>query len=178
MHFLLYVCLPVEEAKTSLQARKRVFRYLNREHFVSRGRFCGQCDWFCIGGRYSGMLNMLRLKNQHPRKFKKIEKEYDAWHGFGTQVPDLFKSCFPDYEGMIPIFRDEIDEYGYPDDAQLMDEELLAELKEGFNEYVTAVFAFEKPSVIFTDLGENEWNDIEGSAGPGTHWVVVIDYHG
>jgi hypothetical protein len=56
MHFLLYVGLPVEEARTILQAGKKVCRYLEREHFVRRGRFCGQCDYFSVGGRYSGIM--------------------------------------------------------------------------------------------------------------------------
>ncbi len=38
-----------------------------------------------------------------------------------------------------------------------MDEVLFAALKDGFDEYVTNAIPFEKPNVIFTDLGEDEW---------------------
>lgn len=175
MHFLLYVCLPVEEAKTSLQARKRVCRYLEREHFVSRGRFCGKCDWFKVGGRYSGMLSLLRLKHQHPRIFKrflKLELEIkDPQEG-----QNLFARLFPQYKGDNPFYRGRLGFYGCSDDAQIMDETLFAELKDGIDEYVTNAIAFERPNVIFTDLVEEEW-PADPAGGVGRHWVVVIDYH-
>jgi hypothetical protein len=66
--------------------------------------------------------------------------------------------------------------YGYPDDAQIMDEVLFAALKHGFDEYVTSAIPFEKPNVIFTDLGENEW-PLERASVVGRFWAVVIDYH-
>ena len=175
MHFLLYVCVPTGEAKTSLQARRRAIRYLNDEHFVHSGRFCGMCDYFSVGGRYSGMLNMLRLKQQHPRLFKQFRTRYLRAQT-AQERSGLFKRCFPKYEEWNPTHRPQADFYGCPDDAQIMDEALFAELKGGFNEYVSFAVSYEKPNVIFTDLGEDEWLT-NGATGVGRHWVVVIDYH-
>ena len=175
MHYLLYVCLPTDEARTSIQARRRVCRYLEEEHFVHDGRFCGFCDYFSVGGRYSGMLNMLRLKQHHPRIFKKFWTQYQ-------DVPEaaagheLFKRCFPNYNGMNPLYRPKFRIDGYPDDAQIMDEVLFAELKDGFNGDVSFAHGFKKPNVIFTDLYEDEW-PADTTSGVGRHWVVVIDYH-
>jgi hypothetical protein len=175
MHFLLYVCLPTDEARTSLQARRRVCRYLNEEHFVHSGRFCGFCDYFSVGGRFSGMLNMLRLKQYHPRVFKKFLTQYqdvsEAEAGY-----ELFRRCFPKYDGMNPLCRSKVRFYGYPDDAQIMDEVLFAELKDGFNEDISFAHCFKKPNLIFTDLCEDEW-PADPTSGVGRHWVVVIDYH-
>jgi predicted transcriptional regulator len=81
MHFLLYVCVPVEEAKTSLQARRRACRYLKKEHFIRAGRFCGHCDYFSVGGRCSGMLTLLRLKGLHPSEFRAFLKQYRETKG-------------------------------------------------------------------------------------------------
>ena len=175
MHFLLYVCLPAVEAKTSLQARRRACRYLKQEHFVSSGRFCGHCDYFSVGGRYSGMLTLLRLKHHYPREFQQFLKEYRVVQKPSAAVK-LFKKRFPNFEGIRPVDRSEVDFYGYQDDAQIMDEVLFAELKDGFDEYVKSAVAFEKPNVIFTDLDETEWPE-EAESAVGQHWVVTVDYH-
>jgi len=175
MHFLLYVCHPLDDANTSLQARKGVKRYLEQEHFVSHGRFCGHCDYFSVGGRYSGMLNLLRLKQQKQSEFNHFLGQYQ-----GITKPEegvkLFKNCFPDYKEEIPVYRNGVNQLGCHDDAQIMDESLFAELRKGFSEYVSAAVAFEEPNVIFTDLCEDEWPEDADSAF-GRHWVVVIDYH-
>ena len=175
MHFLLYVCLPTDKAKTSLQARRRVCQYLCKEHFVHNGRFCGKCDYFSVGGRYSGMLNLLRLKQRHPRIFKQFLSRYWEISEVGVAYK-LFRRCFPEYKGMNPLYRPKFRIYGYPDDAQIIDEVLFAALKDGFNEDISFAHRFEKPNVIFTDLDEDEW-PAGPASGVGQHWVVVIDYH-
>jgi hypothetical protein len=175
MHFLLYVCLPVEEAKTSLQARRRACRYLEQEHFITAGRFCGLCDYFSVGGRYSGMLTLLRLKRLHPRDFRNFLKEYRVAETPRAHIK-VFKKSFPKFDGRIPVARTDVGFEGYQDDAQLMDETLFAQLKAGFNDYVTNAWAFEKPNVIFTDLDETQWPKTAKDA-VGRHWVVTIAYH-
>ncbi|MEI6842703.1 MAG: hypothetical protein WCK53_15655 [Methanomicrobiales archaeon] len=121
------------------------------------------------------MLNMLRLKHHHPRKYKqyltKTHLELDAKTAY-----KVFKHSFPEYDGMNPVYRPNVRFHGYPDDAQIMDEVLFAELKDGFDECVTNAIPFEKPNVIFTDLGEDEW-PVDPASGVGQHWAVVIDYH-
>lgn len=138
-------------------------------------RFCGICDYYSVGGRYSGMLNLLRLKQRHPRVFKRFLTRYRNISE-AREASELFKRCFPQYKGKNPLCRPTLRIYGYPDDAQIMDEVLFAALKDGFDEYVTNSIPFEKPNVIFTDLGEDEW-PVDPASGVGRHWVVVIDYH-
>ena len=77
---------------------------------------------------------------------------------------------------MNPVYRHNVRSHGYPDDAQIMDEVLFAELKQSFSENVSFALPFEKPNVIFTDLCEDEWL-ADPTIGIGRHWVVVIDYH-
>ena len=67
MHGVLYVCLPRSQARSSLQARKKVCEYLTEEGFDNQRRFSGHCDYFSVGGRYSGRLSLLRLRHEHPQ---------------------------------------------------------------------------------------------------------------
>jgi hypothetical protein len=156
-------------------ARRRVCRYLSEEHFIHNGRFCGICDYFSVGERYSGMLSLLRLKHHNPRRFKQFLARYLAVSDAET-ANELFRHYFPKYEGENLIYRPNVRFHGYPDDAQIMDDVLFAELRNGFNEYVTNAIPFEKPNVIFTDLDEDEW-PAAAKSGVGRHWVVLIDYH-
>jgi len=119
MHFFLYVCLPVEEAKTSLQARRRACRYLEKEHFVSVARFCGHCDCYSVGGRYSGMLTLLRLKGATYRE-SSVYSEAISRDEKRRWPLKLFKKCFPNFGGRIPVGRFDVEFDGYEDDAQLM----------------------------------------------------------
>lgn len=175
MHFLLFVCLPIEGAKTSLQARRRACKYLEEEHFVSGGRFCGICDYFSVGGsRYSGALTLLRLKDKHPMKFQRFRNLYRMTTTAESAV-QLFRRSFPDFIGSIPVGRNCSRFYGYPDDAQKMDGVLYNQLRKGFSEEVTYQVPFEQPNVIFTELSEPDWK--RKSAVVGSNWVVTIEYH-
>ena len=133
------------------------------------------CDYFSVGGRYSGILNLLRLKQEHTRVFNRFLAKYQDTSD-AKAANELFRRCFPTYKGMSPLCPRKFRVYGYPDDAQIMDEVLFKALKGGFNEYVTSAIPFEKPNVIFTDLDEDEW-PVDSTSGVGRHWVVVIDYH-
>ena len=69
MHAVLYVCLPRSQARSSLQARKRVCEYLTQEGFDTLLRWSGCCDYFVGGGRWSGRLSLLRLRHEQPKQF-------------------------------------------------------------------------------------------------------------
>ena len=46
MHGVLYVCLPRSEARSSLQARKKVCEYLTQENYDdAEPPFSGGCDY-------------------------------------------------------------------------------------------------------------------------------------
>lgn len=169
MHFRLYVCLPMEEATNSLRARQGVSRYLKREGFDLETRFSGDCDYFSIGGRWSGSLTLLRLSQQHPRKFRRYWKE-----NMKNLVasPDLFKEHFPAFQGEIPIGREQQD-WGNRDDAQLMDEVLFEALHKNFDENILFCWELGEPNVIST-----RYEFPKHSASMiGNYWIVVVDYH-
>lgn len=173
MHFCLYLCIPVSDAKTSLQARRKAAKYLEREGFASEKRFAGVCDYYCIGGRWSGRLELLRLRSQDVRKFNRLWKQLDAADD-EKRARKLFKQFYPDYRGNCPVCRNDNDFFGAADDAQIIDETLLSQLEKGFGEEVRYTWEPHRPNVLFTDLGEGEWDDIDIL---GKYWVVVVDYH-
>src|SRR5262249_45758516 len=127
MHSLLYVCLPRSQARSSLQARKKVREYLTQEGFDTYLRFSGRCDWFVVGGRWSGQLSILRLRYEQPKQWetfwKRTRKITDE------EAKPIFRELFPTFRGEAPFGRESFGKHnGRPDDAQIMDEPLFQQL--------------------------------------------------
>jgi hypothetical protein len=108
-------------------------------------------------------------------KFRRFLRQYRMVSKPAAAIR-LFKKASSNFKRMIPVSRSDVDFYGEQDDAQLMDEVLFEELKDGFDEYVTHAIAFQKPNVIFTDLDGTEWPKKTETA-VGRHWVVTVEYH-
>lgn len=175
MHGVLYVCLPRSEARTSSQARKKVCEYLTQEGFDTQLRFSGHCDYFSVGGRYSGRLSLLRLRQEQPKAFKRFWKLYTG-NSTDNEASALFRELFPKYRGKLPINRGRVGFDGAPDDAQIMDEPLFRQLKKGFGGVVDYSYEINEPNVICTeDTDDFQWPKTGEEAAK--LWVVVIDYH-
>jgi len=182
MHSLLCVCLPRSQARSSLQARKKVSDYLAAEGFDTPARFSGRCDYFRVGGRWSGWLTQLRLESQGPKRIKRFWESCKA-ATTNEEVAKLFKEAFPKFRGKVPVGRNTamLPDYGYPDDAQIMDEPLFQKLKKGFCEEipygdegpVAVIFATE--DYIQDPAGDFPWP--KNGTEAAKFWIVVIDYH-
>lgn len=178
MHTVLYVCLPRSKARSSLQARRKVCEYLTQEGFDDQRRFSGACDYFSVGGRYSGQLSLLRLRHENPRVFDRFWKQYGATSSREKveRLCRLFQETFPSYRGKLPIYREQVGSEGEPDDAQVMDEPLFRQLKSGFSHSLDYSYEIKEPNVIFThEPDEAGWP--KSSEEASKLWVVVIDYH-
>lgn len=83
MHHRYFVLTDKANAKTSLQARTYVESWLNEEGFAGEGtRFSSSfCDWFVIGGRWSGEL---------VKRFLDQEKLKLFWEEFERQKLDYY----------------------------------------------------------------------------------------
>jgi hypothetical protein len=174
MHAVLYVCLPRSLARSSMQARKKVCEYLTQEGFDTQLRFSGRCDYFKVGGRWSGHLSLLRLQWEQPRQMARFWKRYETI-STDEEAQALFREMFPEYRGKIPVGRNPHGHLnGFPDDAQIMDEPLFQQLKAGFNEEVTME---KQPNVIFTDNPDDDFEWPRTAEEAARFWVVVIDYH-
>jgi hypothetical protein len=176
MHGVLYVCLPRSQARSSLQARKKVCEYLTQEGFDTQLRFSGHCDYFSVGGRYSGRLTLLRLRQEQPRQFARFWKRYWMQYIEDDEAEQLFWQAFPKFRGKLPINRGRVGFDGAPDDAQIMDEPLFHQLKPGFSESVDYSYEIGEPNVICTEETDDfEWPKTAEEAAK--LWVVLIDYH-
>jgi hypothetical protein len=176
MHGVLYVCLPRSQGRSSLQARKKVCEYLTEEGCDTQLRFSGHCDYFSVGGRYSGRLGLLRLRQGQPKAFARFWQSYWMKDISEEEAKRLFRQTFPKYRGKLPFNRGSVGFEGAPDDAQIMNEALFQQLKSGFGDVVDYSFEINEPNVICTeDTDDFEWPKTGEEAARS--WVVVIDYH-
>lgn len=176
MHGVLYVCLPRSQARSSLQARKKVCEYLTQAGFDTLLRFSGRCDYFCVGGRYSRRLNLLWLRQELPKQFARFWKRYWIKPIAQDEAERLFRQTFSKYRGKLPINRGGTAVEGEPEHTQIMDEALFQQLKAGFGEEGNYAFEINEPNVICTeDTDDFEWPKTSEEAA--RFWVVAIDYH-
>ncbi len=175
MHHRLLITLAMTAGATSLDARIRA-----RSKLLEDDSFCGQggrfgaplCDWFVIGGRWSGMLKdqLLGMDYQDALRHEfpdftngcfatsLIEKHR---HGL-DQLWRRFGGC-----GAHPITRSGYDELGDEDDAMLID----AALYERFLKQHHGLEIDDDPR--FADLDGDAVDDWF----IGCKWIVVVDYH-
>lgn len=183
MHFRLLVTMNQSRAKTSSQAREVVFRELGSDPDFSGDN--GICDWFVIGGRWSGDLTNVQLSQA---KLKALGKEFEKKHGWyinsenseedrRRQYATLFKKYFPSFKGEIPAWRDTYKHEGFDDDAQILTDKLYdAVLKQ----YEVNLGVVEKEYDGYK-WKEHYYKDLDGDTISrdmvGKKWVVVVDYH-
>lgn len=175
MHHLLLVTLALTKGDTSLEARMSArSKLMDDDSFCGEGgRFgCPLCDWFVIGGRWSGFLQRQLLGQGYE----------DA---FNTEFPDFAAEYIPDSlisqhrasldqfwrrsggRDRHPLTRTGYEELGYDDDAMLINRTLYDRL---LTQYAGQEFG-----------GDSEFADLDGELVDesfiGRKWLVVVDYH-
>ena len=179
MHFLQYVLINGKGITNSATARAKASRMFGRH-----SSYFG-CDWFEIGGRWTGHLELDKLDKKKMKQFYKII----SWQ---KGKPDLssgevfkeFGKLFPEratifaLEDGFPYHRDKgsatLKLYGYEDDGQLVDDEIWAKIispaikqqnKSDYNRSDLIVkLPLSKKKILKKDT-------------IGKKWIVVIDYH-
>ncbi len=172
MHYLMLVTLAMADGASSLAARRQAMEYL-----LADDSFCGNggrfgtplCDWFVIGGRWSGLLQETLLGDPYKAAFKQEfpdlaagwypssllerhrERLNQLWQRFGGSGPN-------------PHTRSNYENLGCEDDAMLVDQALYE------------LFLAEDPGKsceTFTDLDDEPVNE----TFIGRKWLIVVDYH-
>lgn len=173
MHNRLYVTLDAPADAGSEQVRKDAFnRLMDDNSFCGEGgRFGGPiCDWFVIGGRWSGLLADTLTAGEFSAKARALpgmdaefipqpvveshKGELDAiWHSLGGTGPN-------------PYSRSSYLQHGYPDDAMPVSEAL-------YNALLTEYEGIDSDGDHFADLDF----DAVSRGFIGRKWLVVVDYH-
>jgi len=179
MHYLYFVKVGREEAKTSREAINRAESILNNNGFVSsEGHWGGgKCDWFVMGGRWSGTLSGLAVKGNFFEAVHKLlasksnaaaERRYLLDAEIKEYAEDI-KKLWLDMGGtnLNPYARNSYNADGLDDDAAILTADNIAALKAKHPddvEYYDSDAHEEKPlsSLSPEDIGD---------------WLVVVDYH-
>ncbi len=179
MHSLMLITLTMLPGETSPQARERAYGLLReaRSFCGDGGRFGSPlCDWFVIGGRWSGYLRKTLMGPPYraalEQRFPKLALD---WYGARDVAPHrpALDALWREFGGTgpSPYHRNAYQIAGYDDDALPVDrtlhDHLLAEYtgeSDGGESSVAARFA---------DLDGEE---VDGSF-IGRKWIAVVDYH-
>lgn len=202
MHYRLIVTFDKKHAKNSLEARGYAFKTLGSDPTfcyadAQPGLFAsGVCDWFVIGGRWSGELTNAKLDQKKIKKVnEEFEEEYGWWVGGKTGVDEkkrklqyesVFNQYFPNFKGELPAWRDHYQQLGYEDDAAIVDKVLYESIlkkykgdRQGWSYHKSDDANGEKlytwKDLHFADL-DGDYLE-KGKDVIGKKWIVVIDYH-
>lgn len=183
MHHRLIVSFDKDEAKSSEEARSYVQNRLESDtSFLGEGgRFNSPiCDWFVIGGRWSGDLVIRTLDKDFDEEVKKIvPKSHDF--GYSTHEVEENKDKFQKVweslgqKSLNPYNRSSYDSLGQEDDAQIVNKKIYEKILKEYEDSEDGVSE------------KGEWGDISyvdldyDNPTPETFidkkWVVVVDYH-
>lgn len=179
MHYRMLITLAAEATATSESVRREAYDRLSQDDSFcgSGGRFGSPlCDWFVIGGRWSGVLAEGQIGDGYRRELHAqlpgmagpyIRDSYirenattlsRIWVAHGGTGPN-------------PFLRSSYEELGAEDDAWPLTEQLLD----------TLLAAYQGVAEFRGDPGHCEYADLDhepltGDA-IGRKWVVVVDYH-
>jgi hypothetical protein len=174
MHYLMLITITLPLTVTSAEVRDQVFDQLQCDPSFcgDGGRFTAPlCDWFVIGGRWSGYLRETTM----PKAYRQAVKADSAgligtlrsaetadqhrttmntlWHRFGGT-------------GDSPALRDSYDVFGYEDDAMVVDRAV-------YDSLLAPYAGFPQHDHHFIDLDDDPVDE----SFIGRKWLIVVDYH-
>jgi hypothetical protein len=179
MHYLMLITLAIEPGESSQDARDRAFATLAEDD-----SFCGEggrfgsplCDWFVIGGRWSGYLRKTLIGDAYRKaleqRFPKLVCGYYSEADAKAQAKGL-NALWRKHGGTgpSPYFRSSYEQCGYDDDALPLDQTLYDRLLADFKG--ESECRAESPRCAFADL---DFEPVDESF-IGRKWIAVVDYH-
>lgn len=174
MHYRMLVTISRPKGANSEDARIAVHHALiNDDSFCGEGGRFGSplCDWFVIGGRWSGLLAEITIggafKETIRSRFPELagpSYSQAAAERYAAELDAVWQAHGG--TGRSPYTRSGYDEFGDPDDAMLLTDRLYdALLKEHEGASV------DRPGYADLDDEALERSFI------GRKWLVVVDYH-
>jgi hypothetical protein len=172
MHHRLLITLKAPTDADSATVRNDVYnRLMSDDSFVGEGGRFGSplCDWFVIGGRWSGYLAEIVIGESYKNALFARLPEFDR-DFLPRSLVDRHRADLDELwrihggTGPSPYSRSGYEDHGYPDDAM----PLTAEL------YKALLARFENRN----DEGHADLDD--EALQPdfvGRKWLVVVDYH-
>ena len=177
MHYLMLITLTLPASYTSESARSEVYsRLMDDDSFCGEGGRFGSplCDWFVIGGRWSGKLSETLIGNAYR---KALERKFPQTVGLvSTQwVKGRRKDLDQLWRqhggiGCSPLTRESYGQFGYNDDAMLVTDALYEHL---LAEYAGQARSGDDLHCHFIDLDDEPVDE----TFIGRKWLVVVDYH-
>ena len=176
MHTLLLVTLSMPEGAASENARRRAHDLL-----IHDDSFCGEggrfgvplCDWFVLGGRWSGMLREKVMGQPYQDalklEFPDLTIPSSLVETHKTSIDQLWRHFGG--TGASPLARSGYDHLGSDDDAMIVDQLL-------YDHFLKPHDGSEKNvgGDDFTDFADLDGEDVDESF-IGRKWLVVVDYH-
>jgi hypothetical protein len=178
MHYLMLITFEMLPGELSQQARKRALGLLQEDQ-----SFCGEgggrfgspiCDWFVIGGRWSGHLRATLLGQPYrdtlEQRFPKLVLD---WYSDSDVAPHrhALNALWREYGGTgpSPYNRSSYEMTGYDDDALPVDQQLYDRFLVRYRRKSDC----DDGSCRFADL---DGEDV-GDSFIGRKWIAVVDYH-
>jgi hypothetical protein len=178
MHYLMLVTLAMQPGETSPEARAGIYSQLVDDH-----SFCGDggrfsvpvCDWFVIGGRWSGLLRETLMGDRYRHKFEAAFPEFTGFYSEDRvkERAEELDRLWREFGGSGPssLNRDAYENLGYEDDAMPLDKVLYDHFLAGFEG--ESGRRDDLCHCQFVDLDNEELDD----TFIGRKWIAVVDYH-
>jgi hypothetical protein len=179
MHYLYFVKVQKDEATSAREAINRAQSILDEEDFVAGEGYWGggKCDWYVMGGRWSGELSGLSIEGDfYEEVLKFVRSKEGNRKDFGwVSVSDCKKYADEIQKLWLalggknanPYARDCYKRDGLEDDAVILSPEIIAAVKEKWRDEVEY---YDSDSFEEKNLSALSNEDIG-------HWLVAVDYH-
>lgn len=184
MHYLYFVAKKKEKGDIKEKVQSEVRNELESEGFAGESGFYSnsKADWFVMGGRWSGELQQIKLKDWHKKASELVKKNRskkdESLSFISSDDIDRNKEELQKlWESLGGTGRNSWDRdqyYGtYEDDVMLLNKELIEVLdSKEYKEVEVAIMedGYIQDEMLLKDFLKRE--DIVDN-----YWLCVVDYH-
>lgn len=172
MHYRMLATITLPDGTSSADARQAVHEALfNDESFCGEGGRFGSplCDWFVIGGRWSGLLAETVIGPAYKAavfaRFPGMNQKWLPQSLVDANAAEL-DAIWREHGGTGPSPYTRRDYNDYEDDAMLVTSEL----------YTALLAEYEGQDEISGQFVDLDF-DAVGPHFIGRKWIVIVDYH-